>query len=383
MSLPSIRTPEIFNQSDRFIAGWYWVLRSRDLKIGQVKAAQLLGRDLAVYRGEDGQVVALDAYCPHMGAHLAEGKVDGTGIRCFFHNWKFDQQGRCVDIPCLGKEIPTQITRWPTAEHYGLIWVWTGETPQQSLPYAPELKDIDCEVLFGSHFVKNCHPNVLLINAIDAQHFNTVHNFPIEIVFRADTLNQNAIAFSNTTLGGDDSWLIRLIRPFYKNEGTYSMCYWYGSTGTVTLGPDFLHFYIMFALRLIEGGKVEGQTVLITKKRSGIGGWLFNRLILWITQLVGNYFAKGDTRIFQTIKFNFKTPTKADQSIIRFIQHVEQQQPLTWGTWEPITADFAPLSPQRWGEAESPENGYKSEILTDAPDTLERSETEELVRQPR
>ena len=173
-----------------------------------------------------------------------------------------------------------------------------------------------------------------MINAIDAHHFNTVHNFPIEIVFRKEELNENAITFSNTTRGGDESLLIKLIRPFYKNEGTYSMCYWYGSTGTVTLGPDFLHFYIMFALRLVEGGKTEGQTILITKKRPGLFGWIFNKFVLWLTLMVGNYFAKGDTKIFQTIKFNLKTPTKADQSIIQFIQHVEKQKPLVLGSWE-------------------------------------------------
>jgi phenylpropionate dioxygenase-like ring-hydroxylating dioxygenase large terminal subunit len=91
----------------------------------------------------------------------------------------------------------------------------------------------------------------------------------------------------------------------------------------------------MFTLRLLEGGKTEGQTVLITKKRPGFLGWLLNRLILFVTQLVGNYFTKGDTQVFQTIKFNLKTPTKADQSIVQFMQHVEQQQPLAWGTWEP------------------------------------------------
>ncbi|HEY9858847.1 MAG TPA: aromatic ring-hydroxylating dioxygenase subunit alpha [Candidatus Obscuribacterales bacterium] len=336
MSTKAGTQTETFNHPDRFIQGWYWVLRSRDLKVGQVKPAQLLGRDLAIYRNQDGQVVALDAYCPHMGAHLAEGKVDGTGIRCFFHNWKFDSQGHCVDVPCLGKAIPVQLPSWPTAEHYGLIWVWTGEIPQQSPPFVPELENTDCDVMFGSHFFKNCHPNVLLINAIDAQHFNTVHNFPIQIVFRTETLHRNAITFSNTTRGGDESWLMRLIQPFYRNEGTYSMCYWYGSTGTVTLGPDFLHFYIMFTLRLLEGGKTEGQTVLITKKRRGFLGWLLNRLILFVTQLVGNYFAKGDTQVFQTIKFNLKTPIKADQSIVQFMQYVEQQQPLAWGTWEPI-----------------------------------------------
>ena len=92
----------------------------------------------------------------------------------------------------------------------------------------------------------------------------------------------------------------------------------------------------MFALRLLEGGKAEGQTVLITKKRKGVFGWLFNRIVLWLTKLVGNYFAKGDTQIFQSINFDFKTPTKADNSILQFIQNVERQKALRWGSWEPV-----------------------------------------------
>lgn len=35
----------------------------------------------------------------------------------------------------------------------------------------------------GSCFQKNCHPNVVTIDAIDAQHFNTVHNLPLDVVF--------------------------------------------------------------------------------------------------------------------------------------------------------------------------------------------------------
>ena len=330
----SIHKDQTFNNPELFIEGWYWAIRSEDLKVGKVKPVTLQGRDLALYRGKDGNAIALDAYCPHMGAHLAEGKVEGNNIRCFFHHWEFDQAGNCVDIPCLGKALPVKLKTWHTAEKYGMVWVWTGETPKQPLPFVPELENEECDFAFGSHFFKNCHPNVVMINAIDAHHFNTVHNFPIEIVFRKEELNENAITFSNTTRGGDQSLLIKLISPFYKNEGTYSMCYWYGSTGTVTLGPDFLHFYIMFALRLVEGGKTEGQTILITKKRPGLLGWIFNRFVLWITLMVGNYFAKGDTKVFQTIKFNLNTPTKADQSIIQFIQHYEQQKPLVWGSWE-------------------------------------------------
>ncbi|MBA3924266.1 MAG: aromatic ring-hydroxylating dioxygenase subunit alpha [Nostocaceae cyanobacterium] len=327
---------QTFNHSERFTEGWYWAIPATQLRIGQVKHVTLMGRDLAIYRGADGQSVAVDAYCPHMGAHLAEGKVEGNGLRCLFHNWKFDADGTCVDIPCFDKPLALKILTWPTAEKYGMVWVWTGETPHQPLPFVPELEHQECDSAFGSRFVKNCHPNVMMINAIDAHHFNTVHNLPLEIIFEKQELNTNAITFSNTTRGGEDSLFVKLIRPFYKKAVTYSMCYWYGSTGTVTVGPDFLHFHIMFTLRLLEGGKAEGQTILITQKRPGILGWVMNRIVLWLTQMVGNYFAKGDTQIFQTIKFDFQTPTKADRSIVEFIQHVDKQQAIAWGTWNQV-----------------------------------------------
>ncbi|WP_026793989.1 MULTISPECIES: aromatic ring-hydroxylating oxygenase subunit alpha [Planktothrix] len=326
----------IFNNPTQFVEGWYWVLPSKELKVGKVKAVTLLGRNLAIYRGISGQVVAVDAYCPHMGAHLAEGKVEGDGIRCFFHNWKYNAEGICIDIPSLEKPLNVCIKTWQTAENYGLIWVWVGEDLPNLLPFVPELEQVDCDYRLGTRFIKNCHPNVLLINAIDAHHFNTVHNLPLEIIFESKELNSHAITFSNTTRGGDNSGLIRLIRPLYKNEVTYSMCYWYGSTGTVTLGPDFLHFYIVFALRMIEEGKTEGQTILITPKRSGCLKWGINQGLLWLTQQVGNYFAKGDTQVFQTIQFDLKTPTKADHSIGEFIQQVNRQKALNWKTWKPI-----------------------------------------------
>jgi phenylpropionate dioxygenase-like ring-hydroxylating dioxygenase large terminal subunit len=331
--------PDLFNHSQQFIQGWYWALPSHALKPGKVKAVTLLGRNLAMFRGSSGQIVAMDAYCPHMGAHLAEGKVEGDGIRCFFHNWKYDAAGTCIDVPSLGKPLSAHVKTWQTAEHYGLIWVWVGVEPARSLPVVPELEHTDYDYALGSCFVKNCHPNVLLINAIDAHHFNTVHHLPLEIVFEQQTLSENAITFSNTTRGGDNVWLIRLLRPLYRQAVTYKMCYWYGTTGTVTLGPDFLHFHILFALRLAEGGTTEGQSVLLTQKRSGCLGWGVNRVLLWLTQQVGDYFATGDSQVFQTIQFDLKTPTNADQSILQFMQHVNQQTALIWKTWEPIEAE--------------------------------------------
>ena len=135
-----MRKPKTFNNPERFVEGWYWVMPSQNLRIGEVKPVTILGRNLVIYRGQDKRVVICDAYCPHMGAHLAEGKVEGNEIRCFFHHWKFDEQGICTAIPCLAEPIPTKLKTWPTAEKYKMIWVWTGENPQQPIPFVPELE---------------------------------------------------------------------------------------------------------------------------------------------------------------------------------------------------------------------------------------------------
>ena len=110
------------------------------------------------------------------------------------------------------------------------------------------------------------------------------------------------------------------------------MTYWNGGTGSVTLGPDCLHFYLMFALHATEDGRTEGQTIMFTRKRRGVFGYCFDQVVLFLTSMVGGYFAKGDTLIFSTIRFNLKTPINADRVILRFIQHIEQQRTVAWRT---------------------------------------------------
>jgi phenylpropionate dioxygenase-like ring-hydroxylating dioxygenase large terminal subunit len=216
-------------------------------------------------------------------------------------------------------------------EKYGLLWIWLGDTPRHPVPYVPEIGTGECAASLGRPFTKNCHPSVVMINAIDAQHFNSVHNIPVELYLKPERMNENRIDFNNQTHMPTTFWWTRFFARFYAGPLTYNMSYWYGSTGSVTVGPDFLHFHIIFALRPTADGRTEGQTILVTKKRDGFFGRFMNRILLFLTKVVGNYFAKGDTLIFQTIKFNFQTPIKADQAIISFIQHAEKQKLSAWG----------------------------------------------------
>ncbi|MBE9063695.1 aromatic ring-hydroxylating dioxygenase subunit alpha [cf. Phormidesmis sp. LEGE 11477] len=296
----------MFNQAEHFALGWYWAMRSQDLTT-KPQPLTLLGRELMLSRNSSGEPVTVDAYSPLEAHSPLEAYIEPKRER----------------------------TSWPTAEKYGLIWVWTGDDQREikPLPYVPELHNCDCDSIISGGIYRKCHPNVVLINAIDAHHFNSVHNLPIEVQFETEPLSNSALQFHNTTRGGDDSIFVRLIRPLYQNEVTYKLCYWYGSTGTVTVGPDFLHFYLMFTFRPTQDGAAEGQILLITHRRAGLLGWLFNRLLLGITWLVASYFALGDGHVFDSIKFDLKVPLAADRSILQFIKHVEKQPALTWKNW--------------------------------------------------
>lgn len=323
----------LFNHRRELAEGWYWLCAASEIRRGKVKALRLLGRDLAVYRGEDGVVVALDAYCAHMGAHLAEGRVEGNHLRCFFHHWRYASDGRCDQIPCQPGTPPARarVRRWPTAERYGLVWLWTGAEAAHAVPEVPELAGLECRSWRVSGFRKNCHPNVLLINAIDEQHFHSVHGLPGDVLqMQALPRDASNIEFHNVGKVPAKNALWRLIGRCYRDALTYRMSYWYGSSGFVTLGPDFLHFHILFALRRGDDGETWGQTVALTRRRRGPLGWLFDRAVLAVTAAVGAYFARGDTRVFQTIRFDLRTPIAADRAVLAFMRHFEQQPRAEW-----------------------------------------------------
>src|SRR5439155_20593344 len=135
--------------------------------------------------------------------------------------------------------------------------------------------------------------------------FTPVHTLPARPWMATKVVNDNVATVSNPTTMPDSNPVLRMIGKLYEGPLTYSMCYWFGSVGTVTVGPDLFHFHIMFALRMGDGGRAEGRTICVTKKRDGMAGKALSRTALELSKVVGDYFAKGDTQVFQTIQFDF------------------------------------------------------------------------------
>ena len=78
---------------------WQPLIPGDELEPGAPKRVQLLGEYFTAYRGEDGVAHVVEDRCPHRLTMLSLGWVEGDNIRCFYHDWMFDPDGKCVDMP--------------------------------------------------------------------------------------------------------------------------------------------------------------------------------------------------------------------------------------------------------------------------------------------
>lgn len=103
---------------------------------------RLLSEDLVAFRDTDGRVGVLDAHCAHRGASLFFGRNQECGLRCVYHGWKYDVDGRCIDMPNEPAESSfkhrIKMTAYPTREWGGVIWVYMG--PPDRTPGLPQLE---------------------------------------------------------------------------------------------------------------------------------------------------------------------------------------------------------------------------------------------------
>lgn len=234
-----------------FPRGWFVIQFSDELAPSEVKPLRYFGKDLVLFRTESGKPAILDAFCPHLGAHLGYGgKVKGESIECPFHAWRFDCEGSCVDVP-YAKMIPrkAKIDPWPVVEKNGMIYVWhdnDGLGPDWTVP---EIEDYSADrYLKWNHSVLEIatHPREIVENLVDTGHFLPVHGTKAEKFtneFNGHIGIQHNEGIAYPLGGGEDR---------YKLRATY-----FGPAYMVTEMKGVLESIIINSHTPVEEGKLH------------------------------------------------------------------------------------------------------------------------------
>jgi phenylpropionate dioxygenase-like ring-hydroxylating dioxygenase large terminal subunit len=162
--------------------GWFAVAWSEHLTAGSAIAHRAFGRDLVLWRDGHGTAHVHDAYCPHLGAHLAHGgRVDVDQLVCPFHGWQFDGAGRNTCIPYSERTNgKARLRTYPVVERNGLVMAWYHPhdvSPQWDLPIVDEFTPDHAEFAppVCRFFAIDTAWQEMAENGVDAAHFRYVH----------------------------------------------------------------------------------------------------------------------------------------------------------------------------------------------------------------
>jgi 3-ketosteroid 9alpha-monooxygenase subunit A len=260
-----------------FPRGWFMVADSAELDTHKPVAVRFFGKDFALYRGRaSGKVVLLDAYCPHMKTHLAApnttsyvvidgggSNVEGDGIRCPYHGWRFGADGKCDDIPYHQGPIPAAacVKSWPVVESLGAVWVWhdpEGGAPEWDHPSLPQWDDPSWVRWKFDHLgMLQQHPQEVIDNIADYAHLSPIHGSTVqqyENIFAGHTATQRQCGPHRTLVAEDG------VSTILHTDTTY-----HGPGVLISYLTGYLESILMITHTPVEDGSIKVWHALLVK----------------------------------------------------------------------------------------------------------------------
>ena len=195
-------TESVGNVHPEFRAFWHPVAWSHEVA-GAPLAVTLLGEPLVLVRRPTGEVAAFIDECPHRGAPLSLGRLEGSELVCAYHGWRFGFDGAATCVPSLGlgAPIPSRARLTEPAgvvEQYGIVWVAL-EPPRAPVAPWPDGDDATLGL-----FTPTAHTSEVLAayqtdNLLDASHFPFLHgslNDRNPLIGEYEVVDQHPLGFS-------------------------------------------------------------------------------------------------------------------------------------------------------------------------------------------
>jgi len=177
-----------------------------------IRPLRLLGEDLVLFKDEQGRYGLVGRRCPHRGTDLAYGRLENGGLRCAFHGWLFDVNGKCLQTPAEPDDssLCSQIKHksYPVVERSGILFAYLGPGEPPAFPR------FDCFVAPATHTFAfkgmiDCNWLQSLEVGIDPAHTSFLHRF----FHDEDPAQGYGRMFRDNTIGIDMP-MTRIMREF-------------------------------------------------------------------------------------------------------------------------------------------------------------------------
>ncbi|MDH3655154.1 MAG: Rieske 2Fe-2S domain-containing protein [Myxococcales bacterium] len=165
---------------------WFHLAAFSEFKDDEIRSFKFLGHDIIAFKTGDDSITVMDAYCPHLGAHLgrdAKGKnnrLKNGCVQCPYHHLTFDAEGTCVEGPGQASVPKAKVFTWETEIVEGLVFVYHHK---DKLPSTWKISEFFHPQGTWSRPYKSyqgvhpIHPQDAAENSVDTLHFRTLHQF--------------------------------------------------------------------------------------------------------------------------------------------------------------------------------------------------------------
>jgi nitrite reductase/ring-hydroxylating ferredoxin subunit len=297
---------------------WWPICLSSEVAPGKIKGADFLGGRVIAVRRPDGMAQVLSAYCPHVGADLCVGDmIDGT-VRCAFHHWRYDTDGRCVATGIGDRPPPTaRLFKFPTAERYGIVWAFNGQDADWELPVLFPYPDDELVITASYHPAEDFSLDawVGMANTPDWNHLRVVHHLQFDhigltqkMTFTPNSFHYRLRARMDDGAGPEidyERWVYgtNIFVMYGSLAGT-----WFGAaTPLLQVAPGRSRIMYIIAVRKTGDDSASQEGDLRRCEE-------INRVVVEM--------GKEDEQIFKHLRFKPGTLTQADAGLARFLDYV-------------------------------------------------------------
>ncbi|MCX2865775.1 aromatic ring-hydroxylating dioxygenase subunit alpha [Paucibacter sp. PLA-PC-4] len=160
---------------------WYVAARSEEIPTGRPLGRRICNQPMALFRSSAGQIAAVEDFCPHRGAPLSLGRVEGDTLVCGYHGLAMGCDGKTVAMPCQRVRGFPAIRSFPIHEEHGFVWVWPGDTAKADVAAIPKFEWLGNPAFAygGGLYNIGCDYRLMIDNLMDLTHETYVHSTSI------------------------------------------------------------------------------------------------------------------------------------------------------------------------------------------------------------